>query len=272
MEAEMDGLVLKISFLAVFLLLVSSTSEADGQADPPSLKLTVVFNNEPYQENLTTSWGFACLIEGLEKTILFDTGGQGDILLSNMKALKLDPGIVDLVALSHFHGDHTDGLNRFLQSNPEVTVCMPESFPDSFQLFVKSSGAKVKTVNSPLMLCEGVHSTGEMGTSIIEQSLVLETSRGLAVITGCAHPGIVDIVRQAEKLLNKRVYLVLGGFHLNRETAEEINGIIQDLKDLGVQKTGATHCTGDEAIALFRRAWGDDYLESGCGAVIRIPR
>lgn len=268
----MIGLALKISLLVVFLIPLMKASEALGQAEPPGLKLTVVFNNEPCDSSLETSWGFGCVVEGLDETILFDTGGDGKILLANMDKLEIDPGVISMVVLSHYHGDHTGGLSDFLRRNPRVAVWLPESFPDSFQASIRSAGAEVKTVGGPTGLFDGVHSTGEMGSSIIEQSLVLDTSRGLVVITGCAHPGIAGIVRKAGRLLNKRIYLVVGGFHLNSMTADEINGVIREFKEMGVQRVGATHCTGDQAIKMFRQAWGDDFVESGCGAVIELPR
>ena len=268
----MSGFLLKMSVLAVSSLLILANCSAPGSAEPSTLKLTVVFNNVSYNQRLETAWGFACVIEGLQKNVLFDTGGNGRILLSNMKILDIDPAIIDLVVLSHFHGDHTNGLESFLRVNPGVTVYMPESFPDSFQASVGTLGADVIPVGGPLKIFDIVHTTGEMGSSIIEQSLILDTSKGLVVITGCAHPGIVDIVKKAGQLLDKEIYLVIGGFHLNQMTAEQVREIIREFKELGVKKVGPTHCTGDQAIALFRQAWGDDYVESGCGAVIELPR
>ena len=232
----------------------------------------MVFNNEPYKQELETSWGFACVIEGLSQTILFDTGGDGKILLANMQKLGIDPGTVELVPLSHFHGDHTNGLENFLEINPAVTVCMPQSFPDSFQQRVKGQGAVVKTVSSPELLFDCVYTTGEMGQAIIEQSLILDTPRGLVVVNGCSHPGIDRIAGKAKEVCNKEIYMVLGGFHLGQASEKRIQEIIRTLKDLGVKKVGATHCTGDKAMELFRRAWGDDYVDCGCGAVIELAQ
>ena len=241
---------------------------AQGSSSAP--RLTVVFNNEPCNKELETSWGFACVIEGLAQTILFDTGGNGDILLANMKKLGIDPGAIELVALSHFHGDHTNGLENFLKTNPAVTVCMPQSFPDSFQQRVKGQGAVVKTVSGPELLFGGVYSTGEMGRDIIEQSVILDTPKGLVVVNGCSHPGIDRIASKARQVCNKEIYMVLGGFHLGQAGQERVQEIIRTLKELGVKKVGATHCTGDKATELFRQAWGDDYVECGCGAVIEL--
>ena len=129
----------------------------------PSYQLTIVFNNIPYADNLRTGWGFACLIEGFQQTILFDTGSDGDILLSNIKELGIDPGTVSGIVLSHIHADHCGGLDKFLHRNPEVTVYLPKSFPVSFRQAIEDCGARVRTIGEPAQLFAQVHSTGEMG-------------------------------------------------------------------------------------------------------------
>ena len=79
------------------------------------MAITVIYDNNPYKEGLETAWGFAASITGTEKTILFDTGGDGSILLNNMQKLAIDPNGIDTVVLSHIHPDHTGGLNSFLE-------------------------------------------------------------------------------------------------------------------------------------------------------------
>ena len=111
------------------------------------MTLTVVYNNLPYNRNLKTSWGNACLIEGEEETILFDTGGDGSILLSNLKELKIDPSDIDVVVLSHIHGDHIGGLWKFLEENSKIRVYFPHSFPQSFKDKVRSCGAEAISVS-----------------------------------------------------------------------------------------------------------------------------
>jgi len=236
------------------------------------LRLHVVFNNVPYKAGLKTSWGFSCLIEGLDKTILFDTGGNGDILLSNMKRLGLDPEGVDAVVLSHIHTDHTGGLGAFLAHNPDVTVYMPESFPASFQQEVIRLGAATEAVSRPRQLMASVYSTGEMGRTIKEQALIVDTREGLIVITGCAHPNVADMAEQAKTYLGKNIYLLMGGFHLGRKSDAEIRAIIKHLKALGVKKVAPSHCTGDNAIRMFRDEWADDFIEGGLGAIIELPQ
>jgi 7,8-dihydropterin-6-yl-methyl-4-(beta-D-ribofuranosyl)aminobenzene 5'-phosphate synthase len=203
--------------------------------------------------------------------VLFDTGGDGDILLSNMQRLGLDPKAVDAVVLSHIHGDHTGGLDTFLARNPDVTVYMPESFPASFHQEVIRRGAAVETVSGPRRLLDSLHSTGEMNHGIKEQALIIDTPRGLIVMTGCAHPNVADMAERARASLGKNIYLLLGGFHLGGSSDAEIRAIIQRLKALGVRKVAPSHCTGDNAIRLFRDSWRENFIEGGLGAIIEVP-
>jgi 7,8-dihydropterin-6-yl-methyl-4-(beta-D-ribofuranosyl)aminobenzene 5'-phosphate synthase len=260
-------------FLLFLIMLYSVTSVgSEEMPESPELRITVVFNNVPFQAGLTTDWGFSCVIEGLDKTILFDTGGDGNLLLANMERLEIDPETVDAVVLSHIHADHTGGLSRFLDLNSHVTVYIPESFPLSFKRTIEQRGARVERVGSPKQLLEHVHSTGEMGDGIKEQALILDTSKGLVIITGCAHPDVTRIVAAARNHLQKKVYLLMGGFHLLGKDKAGIQAIIHNLKSQGVEKVAPSHCTGNRAIALFREAWDSDFIEGGCGAVIELPK
>lgn len=255
---------LKIMFLGVIAF-------ADvGKPETPTCRITVIFNNIPCAPELQTSWGFSCLVQGFGQTILFDTGGDGDILLANMKHLGVDPGVVDAVVLSHIHADHTGGLEAFLRQNANVTVYLLCSFPHTFQQQIKHLGANVVEINGPMRLFDKVHSTGEMGNGIKEQALILNTSKGLVVITGCAHPGIENIVRKARQYLKKDIYLIMGGFHLTGAGSSEIRKRIQNLRALDIEKVAPSHCTGGAAIDRFREVWGDDFLPGGCGAIIDL--
>ena len=253
----------------VSLWLSSNMENTQPQAAP--LKITVIFNNLAYNTLLRTSWGFACLVETAGRAILFDAGGDGEVLLSNMNHLGVDPGTIDMVVLSHIHADHTGGLEDFLHSSSHPLTYVPESFPASFYSVIRSYGVDVKMVGAPIQLCDQVFSSGEMGDGIREQALILDTAKGLIVITGCAHPGVVKVVTRAKQHLNRDVYLAMGGFHLKGMSASEIQGIIIMLQEMGVKKIAPSHCTGEVAMALFRQIWGDDFLAGGLGAIIEAP-
>ncbi len=232
-----------------------------------SVTLTVVYDNNPFDSRLKTAWGFACLVEVNGLKILFDTGGDGEILLDNMLLLGLDAHRVDVVVLSHIHGDHTGGLDALLALNDHLTIYIPRSFPDEFKTRIAGRATLIE-VSAAQPIASHIWTTGEMGTSPVEQALIVETDKGLVVLSGCAHPGVVEIVKQARAYGD--VYLVIGGFHLSSKSAIEIEAIIADLKRLGVQKLAPCHCTGTEAIELFKAAFGADFIPAGVGAIITI--
>jgi len=245
------------------------TATAETTAPEEPIALTVVYDNNPFDPRLHTAWGFACWIEVGGVTVLFDTGGDGATLLGNLAALRYDPGQIDIVVLSHAHDDHTGGLQALLDVNDHLTVYMLSAFPESLKARARERATLVE-VDGPLQVTEGVWSLGPMGTSPVEQSLAIQTSQGLIVVTGCAHPGIVEIVRAAGDM--GTIHLVLGGFHLGGKSAGEIEAIITQLQDLGVEYLAPCHCTGDEAIRMFAAAFGDAYIQAGAGAVLSVPR
>jgi 7,8-dihydropterin-6-yl-methyl-4-(beta-D-ribofuranosyl)aminobenzene 5'-phosphate synthase len=229
------------------------------------LRISVIYNNVAFSDEMELDWGFSCVVRSPAGTILFDTGGNGRILLKNMAKLGIDPQEIDTVFLSHQHGDHIGGVTDFLSQNPKVTVYVPKSFSSVLHKKVKNPSTKIIPVSEPNTLYENVYSTGEMGTRLKEQSLVLDTPMGVVVITGCAHPGILNIVRKAKQLVHKDVCLVMGGFHLLNKDASEIDRIIRALKEMGVQKVSPSHCTGEEAMLRFKKAWGENFIPGGCG-------
>ncbi len=248
--------------------------DIEGPAHPTgetvNLTITILYDNNEYDHRLETAWGFSCLVEGLEKTILFDTGGDSAILLSNMAILGIDPGDIDAVVISHVHHDHAGGMAGLLQVHSDVTVYLPTSFPDDLKEAVTGSGARLVQVAGPVEICRHVHSTGELGGSVKEQSLVIDMGKGLVVITGCAHPGVLNIVQQAKKQLQGEVHLVLGGFHLSWTSSSKIQRIAEDMRREGVEKVAPCHCSGDPARTAFEELYGDDFIPAGVGSVIKV--
>jgi 7,8-dihydropterin-6-yl-methyl-4-(beta-D-ribofuranosyl)aminobenzene 5'-phosphate synthase len=233
------------------------------------ITITVVYDNNRYDGRLTTAWGFSCVIKLPQKTILFDTGGDGVILLHNMAKLKIDPKEIDVVVLSHVHGDHVAGLASFLEHNNNVTVYMPISFPQSLKDEVRITGAKLEEVDKASELFGGVFTTGEFNSGIKEQSLVLRTQKGLVVITGCAHPGIVNVAKKAGEITGEKNFLMIGGFHLGDASPSQISHVAESLLQLGVKKAASCHCSGDQARKIFKEFFGN-YINCGVGKEIVI--
>ena len=233
------------------------------------MTITIDYDNNPYDPRLQTAWGFGCLVEIGEKTIHFDTGGCGVILLRNMVTMGIEPTSIDTIVLSHTHADHTGGLVSLFAMGARPTVYVPRCFPVDLKSGVRAY-AELVDVQQATNIANGIFSTGEMGTGIVEQALVLNTPKGLVVVTGCAHPGISEMLSRAKEIGEDEIYLVLGGFHLSGASEAGIKEIIVDFQRLGVQKVAPCHCTGDKAFALFREAYGEDFIQNGVGQVIEI--
>jgi 7,8-dihydropterin-6-yl-methyl-4-(beta-D-ribofuranosyl)aminobenzene 5'-phosphate synthase len=257
-----------VIFLIISLLLLTGAvlSAQEGQ----NIKFTIIYDNTVHKKELKPDWGFACLVESEEKNILFDTGTKPEILIENMEKLKIGFNLPEIVIISHNHPDHTGGLLEYLSKNSHVPVYLPASSPDDFINLINGKSAGVILKPDPYEVCRGVYLTGEMGTTIKEQSMVFDLGDKIVVMTGCAHPGIVNIVRRAKEIVNKDIYLVFGGFHLMNYNEAQINNVIGEFRKMGVQKCGATHCTGEMQIEMFRKAFGKDFLELGAGQVLNF--
>ena len=237
-----------------------------------SPELIIVYDNNPYDNRLRTAWGFSCLIRLAQKSILFDTGSDSSTLLHNIIQLQIDPREADAVVLSHIHSDHVGGLSGFLQQNSAITVYLPQSFPKGSKDEVESFGAKVEEVYGARGLLPGVYTTGELGDGIKEQSLLVTTSKGLVVVTGCAHPGVIEIIQRTKEVVpDDKVYLVIGGFHLSGASSAQIESIISSFIQLGVERIAPCHCSGDETRQRFEESYGVNYVESGVGKRISLP-
>jgi 7,8-dihydropterin-6-yl-methyl-4-(beta-D-ribofuranosyl)aminobenzene 5'-phosphate synthase len=231
------------------------------------IQFSVVFNNMPYDPNCRIGWGFSCFIQGPEKHILFDTGSNGDILLYNMKTMHLRAEDIDRIVLSHAHFDHTGGLASVLEVNPRVTICAPQDTAVSLRRQL-SPPTKVLDAADPIKLCDQVMTTGSMGRGLQEQALMIDLPPGLVIITGCAHPGVTNIVRRAKEISSRPVHLLIGGFHLMGHSRKQVAEIADELMDVGVQYIAPSHCTGGIAVEYFKQRWGEHFVHSGCGARI----
>ena len=233
--------------------------------EKPEITLISVYDNYQVDPDLKTAWGFGCIINTSTEQILFDTGGDSEILLFNMEKMNIDPKSINKVIISHIHEDHVGGLEGFLEKNSNVTVFIPGSFPNSFRDMITSQGAEFVDISSPRKISNFVYTTGELYGPPNEQSLIINSKKGLIVITGCAHPGVVNIVKKVKELMKKdNVYLVTGGFH------HPPIAVVKKFRELGVKKVAPSHCTGDPVREAFAEEYKEDFIEYGVGKTIEI--
>jgi 7,8-dihydropterin-6-yl-methyl-4-(beta-D-ribofuranosyl)aminobenzene 5'-phosphate synthase len=263
-----------------------------------------VFGKDP---RMRKDWGFSALVEYAGKRVLFDTGNDRELFAQNVKAAGVDLRTLDFVVISHRHLDHTAGLSHLLSVNPGVKIYVPQevlggvfgtSVPGSFYrrdptlplhmryfddhpperivLGTAWVGARFEHIDKtqeldPTMFLISTVSDTPGTKEMRELSLAIRTPEGIVLVVGCSHPGIERIV-EAATAIDKRVRLVLGGFHLPAAKDEEVSRIATALHDgFKVERLAPGHCTGEPAFALFQKTWGSDYVYAGVGSVIALP-
>lgn len=204
------------------------------------MKFIITYNNEA-RKGFNSGWGFSCFIDADNKKILFDTGAEPQGLLSNMNKLNINPEDIDIVIISHNHWDHTGGLSAFLVENKnKAHLINPADY------------------SGPTNITESVYSTGPLKSFLgpEEQSLFIETKKGLVVIVGCSHPGVDQILQVAEKY--GKIHAIIGGFHgfSNLDALE------------GISLIGACHCT--QHIRAIKERYPQQFREIKAGDVIEI--
>jgi 7,8-dihydropterin-6-yl-methyl-4-(beta-D-ribofuranosyl)aminobenzene 5'-phosphate synthase len=214
------------------------------------MEAVMVYDNYTIDEKIIHGWGFSCFLDG---HILFDTGEDGARLLANLASLNIDIEDISKIVISHDHWDHQGGLWAILEKRPGITVYSCPGFNQEFKDKVKElNGAHIELVNLTEISTK-IYSTGEIigtydGDAISEQILICKTKEGLSVITGCAHPGIINIVNKVVELFpGQNLNTLMGGFHLFKSNEEEAASVYDRLKDFGFTNYGGTHCTGDFA-------------------------
>jgi len=102
-----------------------------------------------------------------------------------------------------------------------------------------------------------------------DQSLVLNTEKGLVLILGCAHAGMMNIIHHVmTKTMKDKFHAILGGTHLDFLTPEQLEESIHSLKKIQVEKIGVSHCTGMRAALRLSQEFGDRFFQGCVGSVL----
>ncbi len=248
----------------------STAPASDVQPGPPpapAVTITVLYDNTTACAGAQSGWGFSCLVQGLSEAVLFDTGADGDLLLANMDLLQVTPREIDVVVLSHDHRDHTGGLAAVIAANPDLTVYYPATFSHRTIAPALIAGAGLVPVEAAVSPAPGLTVTSPLG-SPAESGLLVDTGKERVLLVGCAHPGVVEMTAAASVIAGGPVTAVMGGFHLGSASAEQVEQVIQGLQELGVERCGPAHCTGEAAIARISAAFGEGTLPMGAGSIL----
>lgn len=237
------------------------------------MEIKIIAVGSTSQERAAGHWGVSFLVG---QDVLFDTFGLPTVLEKNMKKQGIDPAGFRHIVISHNHWDHISGLWDILLKNKGLTVYLCPNSEEVLKQRIQDFGARVVEAPGFLEIKDGIFTTGEIvgkydGRPMHEQALVVGSRRGLVVITGCAHPGIVRILEKVEDRFGGEIFLVMGGFHLLDRSEDGIVEVIEQIKFLGVRKVAPTHCTGDLATRFMRKAYGENFVDLCEGVLVDVP-
>lgn len=201
-------------------------------SDSSLLKLSIAYDSEALK-GFETGWGFSAILSIEGSNILFDCGWDGHILRRNLGRMGYSLADIHIVFLSHPHWDHVGGLPEVLQdagSLERVEVILHEGFSERLRNEIAKK-ATVVEITGPREIAPGIWSTGVLGKEVKEHALVVTSSSGAIVLTGCAHPGVGCILDRAAELAKPTS--VIGGFHASQTTEFPSQ----------LQRIVACHCT-----------------------------
>jgi 7,8-dihydropterin-6-yl-methyl-4-(beta-D-ribofuranosyl)aminobenzene 5'-phosphate synthase len=249
-------------------------------------------------------------LAGVDSKFLMDAGPGPDIAIRNADLINKDLKNIDSIMLSHGHYDHTGALLQFLRhiGHPTPILAHPKVFNPKFaykpalrpigiefdQSAIKAAGGELLLTRDSITLLNGVISSGEIlrktyfentpGFWTVECNHFIEDiinddqalsinvkDKGLVILTGCAHAGIVNTVRHVKRITGiKKVYAIVGGFHLEQANDERIQKTIKEFTEIGLNRIYPCHCTGKKAISQFAKSFGDFCIPLNTGNSIEF--
>ncbi len=239
------------------------------------MEIRAIFDKVAVNKKIQIGWGLSVLVDN---KVLFDTGEKGEWLLNNIRQMDIDiNNDMESIVISHDHWDHTGGLQTLLEKREKgMPVYICPGFSGETKKKIVSHGGKPVETKKFREIAKNIYVTGEIsgiyrGSPRPEQALVLKTENGVSVITGCAHPGILTILEVVKKhFKTEKLFLVMGGFHLFEEDIRNIELIVTEFKNIGVEKVAPTHCSGPKAEEIFAREYGERFLEVKAGKTIKL--
>lgn len=292
-----------ISLRAVFATMLVCSGVVG--AETPS-RITILYDSFGKNPALTIGWGYAVLVEYGNKRILFDTGGNPDVLAHNVSAKNVDLTRLDFVVMSHRHGDHMGGLTHLLKVNPHVKIYAPKERsgvygddqpsstwyrkdpvlpteqryyngapPETIHMGEAWPGANFQLIDrnteiAPDMFLIALVSDTPGTLELRELSLAIRAPDGLILLVGCSHPGVERIL-QAARSIDPHIHVLAGGLHLLVNSDADIEKLVSSLHDTyKVEYIVPGHCTGEPAFAALKRAFGDHFLYAGLGTTLTL--
>ena len=274
------------------------------------IKATIVSENSVFHlPGALAEHGLSIFLETDNGNYLLDTGA-GKTIINNALVLQIDLKTIKAVILSHNHYDHTGGMVPVLDLRGTVDVyAHPDLFKETYSIrggkaryigvpyppaLLEAKGAKFGFSRDFRQIAPGMWLTGEVprktdfekgdidlmlksGTEYVkddildDQSVVFETEKGLFVVLGCCHSGIINTLSYIlEKLGRRQIHAVIGGTHLGPVSDEQREKSIAALKAFDIERLGVSHCTGQKTASRLASEFGNRFFFCNVGTVVEV--
>lgn len=277
-----------------------------------SVEIVTLTENTAVRSGILAEWGLSVFIRAGKTRILLDTGATGTAVpnsdalgvdLKEVDTIVLSHGHTDHT------GGLPAVLSRIGRSirvvaHPEIWADKCSRKKDDSLRYagvpacrsaLEDLGADFQLTGDPVWLTEDIVTSGEepMTTSfekvaenlvlrrgdetvpdpvIDDLSLFIKTTRGLVVVLGCGHRGLINILRHAQRVTGEeRIYLALGGTHLIAASDQQLADTVDELRKLDVQWIGVSHCTGQRQAAELAHVFGDRFFFNNAGTTVTLP-
>ena len=273
--------------IKIHLLLLNNLTKNGKRGGIAMLRITALMDNKPSENKaLIAEHGLSLLAQYGDRRILFDCG-SGAHTMDNAHRLGIDLKNLDAVVLSHSHYDHAAGYRDLTEAGlgspllctgthffePKFAVagvCCTDLSAGFDRAFLESHSIRQQEVADVYSPFPGVHlvsgfprvhdfekiperflrrtETGFIPDDFADEiCMALEVEGGLAVLVGCSHPGILNMMTHVRQVLGKPIRAVFGGTHLVEADGHRIDLTIHTLQDMGLEILGLSHCSGDAA-------------------------
>ena len=276
------------------------------------MKITVLLENTVCRADVGCAHGLSMHVATDKHSILFDMGPNA-MFLENAEKLGVDIQAVDVAFLSHAHDDHCGGLELFCKRNGHAPVYLQKEVWGNYYVVTPKKcefiglDRTLRKYEDRFRLEEGVTNiddeltlfSGGMGRDYWshandtlrekvgddypmddfrhEQSLIVTENGKTILLGGCAHNGVVNILRRAEEILGRAPDAVFAGFHLINpglggivEPRELIEDIAKELKARPNTQYYTGHCTGQEPFDILKETLGDQLVAMHTGSEFEI--